>query len=310
MGECFKCGISGSRVLLRDAIVEEGIVKFCRKCLEEERLPAIKKVVEEDASKLSVYERLSRTRGINPKEHKERISSFGNNSVHDCELRDLVEANYANKVKQVEKRRRDDLADNFHWVIMRARRSMKMTPEQVAVEIGEPLNAIRLAEKGIVPEGDNRLVKKLENLLRINILKNVQRADFKRPELDLDEPDVTRILTLSDLQEMKKKKDMEKVVEKDDAEKFIPKKKTDWFGFLRRRKQKIQFEEELALEEPVDHLDDDDFGEIEIAEVKKPERVRRIPVRGEEISANKFEKTKSEKKDVSDEDISGLIWKR
>ena len=49
-----------------------------------------------------------------------------------------MDKNYKEKVgEDLSKKPRADLVDNFHWIIMRARRMKKLTQAQFAKEIGE-----------------------------------------------------------------------------------------------------------------------------------------------------------------------------
>jgi len=106
-----------------------------------------------------------------------------------------------------ERKPRTDLIPNFHWIIMRARRHKKVTQEQLALEISEPLIAIKRAEMGIIPEGEYNLVTKLENFFGINLIK--EGAEIKKPEqtiapktpLDLTKADASAV-TIADLKKI------------------------------------------------------------------------------------------------------------
>jgi len=205
--ECSKCGALNVRLF--DVITGEGIIKLCQYCLSEEDAPVIKKpTVSQFQSvnkNLSVYDRLSKSVGLNASEHKKNI--FGSQQQEQLKqqegtLRDLVDQRF-DRVKEKPKKR-EDLIDNFHWVIMRARRSKKMTLTQFAMEIGESEKVVKMAEQGILPEGDNSIVKKIETILAIRIFKPefAQKAEHKK-QLGFDEF-TAKTLTISDLQEMKK----------------------------------------------------------------------------------------------------------
>jgi len=179
--ECFKCNTSENKTKLFDAIVGSGIVKVCENCSSERNYPLIKKPTANDYSKI----------------HQE------------TNLRALVDSRFDKKQKEKVKKR-NDLVDNFHWFIMRARRSMKLTQSQLAKEIGESETTIKMAEKGILPDGDYRLVDKLETVLRIKILKKEAKENLEKQKLssglELD-PVTTKTLTISDLVDMKKEKE-------------------------------------------------------------------------------------------------------
>jgi len=220
MAECYKCGISGNEARLFDAITKEGIFKICNKCLGEEDIPVIRKPttfqLKESEKPPTVYERLSRVAGISSEEHKEKFSRAHDEKKQLLEkqettLREIVDRNYEEKIKDQkkeeagqfqEKPKRADLIDNFHWILMRARRRKKLTQEQLANEIAESKTAIEMAEKGILPEDDYRLVNKLEVFLGVRIIKPEARPEPAKPKFGLDE-NTTKELTISDLKEMK-----------------------------------------------------------------------------------------------------------
>ena len=216
--ECFKCGVSGDRALLFDVISDKGIVKICRKCSLDESMPIIRRAEsfpQDSNSGQTMRERLSKIAGIDTPRKVGVIKS----SVKDDNLKEIVRRNFETKVKV--KKPRADLIDNFHWIIMRARRSRKITQKNLAEDIGEPETAIQLAEQGILPDG-YQLVDKLENYLRIQIRKEkkpetpdlnlVKQSEVLRTKhsgaqpLSFD-PLTTKSLTISDLQEMKKKRE-------------------------------------------------------------------------------------------------------
>jgi len=211
MDKCFKCEVSGDRALLFGAVSEKGIVKICRKCSFEENIPIMKYLKEEVEKRPTVYERLSRLSGV------EKKSDVNKNP----ELERVVNENFK---KQVLDENPFGLVDNFHWIIMRARRNKKLTQKQFAEAIEESEEAIIMAEKGILPKNDFVLVNKIENYLKIRIkdelareksfekevekvkegfLQNVERDKIKFDDI------TTKTLTIADLQEMKKKREKE-----------------------------------------------------------------------------------------------------
>ena len=115
------------------------------------------------------------------------------------------------------KKPRPDLVDNFHWVIMRFRRQKKLTQEQFAKEIDEPLADVIRAEQGILPEKDYILVRKMENSLGIRLIKDATlKIENPTPEKLLPkvlkfEPNVTKELTIADLKRIKEQKSLHDV---------------------------------------------------------------------------------------------------
>jgi len=221
MDECVKCGISGEVTRLFDAISNEGIVKFCNNCLSGEHIPVLRRPTTlqlKDAEKKpgNTREMLSQMQEQHPihiKTKKELLER------QETTLRDIVERNFESSLPGSQKPR-PDLIHNFHWVIMRARRARKVTQKQLAEEIAESEIAIKMAEKGTLPEDDNKIIEKLENYLRINIRKKVpKKEELPKKNLSFDKS-TTENLTISDLQEMEKPVE-EEILKNDDEPEFI-----------------------------------------------------------------------------------------
>ncbi len=204
---CFKCGIAGDKVHLFDAIGEVGIVKICRRCSSDEDIPIINKPtdfqLEKAERKNSIYERLSKVAGI--VEHR-GPNIKGLMSADDLSLKQMV--NQQLREREIKKVPRPDLVDNFHWVIMRARRAKKMTQEQLGKEVGIPEAAVKLAEQGVLPDGNYSLVQKLEDALGIQLRRGELVEEMKPREVSFDSA-TTKVLTIADLKEMRKKREQE-----------------------------------------------------------------------------------------------------
>ena len=228
--ECFKCGVSDKRALLFDAISAEGIIKVCKKCNLEEKLPLVRKPLELNHSllekkpeeeSLSVYERMKKLSGHRP--FNKLIQKQSNEALQkqDSNLRELVDQNFKSKSFS-DKRYPEGLVENFHWKLMRARRLKKLTQKELAEKIKVPLDAIILAEQGFVPKDDFKLLLKLEDELKVKIIlnkdsmrENISEESSKPKEvfeqvLDSDEidfdPVYTKNITIADLQKIKKEK--------------------------------------------------------------------------------------------------------
>jgi ribosome-binding protein aMBF1 (putative translation factor) len=63
------------------------------------------------------------------------------------------------------------LVDNFHWIIQTERRRKGITARQLAQTIGESENAILLLEKGIIPSKSMDLIRSLEQILKVKLIK-------------------------------------------------------------------------------------------------------------------------------------------
>jgi len=206
--ECSNCGVSDRNARLFDVISGEGIVKLCQECLSSDNVPLNRAggVPPGKEKKQTTYERLSMIAGLDAEKHKRNI--FGKDKTENLKkqevtLRDLVDKKFDKFVKE-EVKKRDDLVENFHWVIMRARRHRKMSVSQLAREIGEAEKVVKMAEQGILPEGYDVVIK-LENVLGVNLLRPgvTEMLEEQPKRLGFDKA-TTRVLTISDLHEMKK----------------------------------------------------------------------------------------------------------
>ena len=193
MNECCRCGVSGEQSRLFDAICDEGIVQVCKNCSTDDFL-MIKRPTTfqlKDAEKKKSY----------LKPQPKILLKVPNKE--DMTLKDIVDSHLEIK-HEGDVRPRPDLVDNFHWNIMRVRRARHISREQFARDLGEAEALIKMVERGILPEDDNRIINKIETYLNIKLKKPEFQAPAKR-ELGFDSVSV-RNLTISDLQEMKKEK--------------------------------------------------------------------------------------------------------
>ena len=290
---CVKCGVSGGGIKLFDVISDEGIVKVCRICLAGENVPVVSQPSLEKASEAvkpaGVYDRLSNMSGIKPD------FSHAKNSISDeVTLREIVDRNFQDRIT-TKKLPRSDLIENFHWVIMRARRSKKLTPEQLAKQIGEPALAIKVAEQGNLPDDGYLLVGKLESALGINILKKevAERIRFQKSDKLTFEDENTKMLTLDDLRELKKKREAELI--------------------QRKENEAISESEEIKVEEDLDGLQIETFSESELPSREEDfEFVENIEKEFDGIGSEYESKPveNRDKKDLSFKDISDFIFRR
>ena len=220
--QCSKCGVSGQKVKLFDVIAREGIVKVCENCFLSEDHPIIRKPtvfqLREIERKPAVYERLSKMAGLDPRKKMAEKSDYL--IKQETNLRAIVDKNYQEKFgNDFKAKPRPDLIDNFHWAIMRARRSKKITRKQLAEEMGEAEAAIKMAEEGILPTGDNnRLLNKIQNHLGINLIKGAglsplpAEANPSNVVLEFDRKNPAP-LTIADIRRMKEEKEREHVLD-------------------------------------------------------------------------------------------------
>lgn len=203
--ECYVCGISYRKERLMEAVSGSGIVKICFDCSRKETLPILRKpttfqLKESERKPDSIFSEVqSSQRSI--------ISS------EDTKLKDLVNRNYISKL-DVNKKPRPDLIENFHWMLMRVRRSKKMTISQLAKEISESEVAIKMAEQGVLPEDDYRLISKLESFLGVKIVKNLEKSKKENRESEVSrilsfDSESMKNLTIDDMKKLRQQKELE-----------------------------------------------------------------------------------------------------
>jgi len=202
MEECFNCGAPISRVRLFDAISDEGLIKICEKCSREEHIPIIRRPttfqLKEAERKQTFYEKASFSLNKPERQTPEK-------KEQEVTLREIVDRNYEQRMpKKVGPR--PEMINNFHWVVMRARRMKKLTQAQLAKQIAESEVAIKMVEQGVLPEDDYKLINKLENYLDVKIIrpeftKDINPSGFhRRFGFDMNE---AKILTIDDLRRLR-----------------------------------------------------------------------------------------------------------
>ena len=246
MKKCYMCGVGEDSAFLYEGIAKEGVVSVCRKCLAKNEIPlvTIKDVNPEELKRESVRERMMTISGVK-REPVEKIKPV---VKEDVTLKKIIEKNFKKNVS--EKQEHKDLIDNFHWNVMRARRSRKLTQEQFAKEIFEPLIVIEHLEKGILPKDYYSLMKKIEGFLGVKLFKNIE--DNFNPSIILSESKVSSGVRISDLKREYEKikpssevkinsedlnlEKIEEVVGKP-VEDEKPREKRNFFGFKKKEKK-------------------------------------------------------------------------
>lgn len=210
MGICFKCGLEKGRLF--DTVGEEGIISICEDCSDNEEVPIVKKPFEEAFeinNKKSVYERLSSVAGVDLDKHRRFEDRIEEKELQETELKEIVDKKFKDSLSKPLDLE-NDLVRNFHWIIMRARRLRKLTLSELAREIKESEDILKIIEKGIIPEGGFEIIRKLEIYFEIRIIVEEARKKINISEKKIGfDPISTRVLTIDDLREMKKKKEEE-----------------------------------------------------------------------------------------------------
>lgn len=232
MAKCYLCGLDSTEVLLHEGIHKKfGIVNICHKCYAKNIIPLIEKKnvnMDEINKRVSVRERLSRMAHVDVK--REEVKEI-KPSQEDVHLKDLIEKNFKKEI-EVAPKHFDDLVDNFNWVVMRKRRTMKLTRSELADAVMEPPIVIEALEGGNLPQDYVTLIKKIENYLGIRLLK---KNSGIKPEEILVESRIPSGILIEDL----KKKTEEK---------------KGWL-FKRQKKEELYGEEEVVEPEEVEEKD-------------------------------------------------------
>jgi len=306
--ECTKCGAPDELAKLFDVISGEGIVKICQRCLSYENSPIIRKPTEEQINSVNksepMYKRLSNAAGLDPEKHKANLEFNKKQDLvkkQEVTLRDLVEQKFDSFVKEEDKEKREDLVDNFHWTIMRARRSKKMTVTQLAKEVGESERSIKLAEQGVLPEDNYNLAIRLEELLGISILKPEVAEELNKVKRKLGfDKFTTKAITIADLQKMKE----ESTISTDLVEP-VEQKTPYWKRFLNRLTNKNEVPETpiVVMEEKNETVDEMEFEEPRETHVEFSDTSFEM---SEEVKQEEPKKTG----DISQKDIDDIIFGR
>jgi len=178
MGQCFRCEKSDKEVRLLDAIYENDVVKVCERCSIIEDIPVLRRPttsqLREAERSQGVYQRLKRISGTGEKEEKHA-------TILD-EIRKLDENPDLEKPKE---KKPFNLMDNFHWKITRARRNKGLSQRQLAWALGESETAIKMIEKGELPEEPEKFIRKLEQFFQIALrertLDELKKQEESKP---------------------------------------------------------------------------------------------------------------------------------
>ena len=198
MEECYKCHTPETKAILFDVILPDRIDKICGKCSSSEDSPVVKNMEFSGGSKerkQSVRERLVKLSGFDVHGSKSTLGTVD----ADKALKEMIQNNPPERFPDSDLK--DKLVDNFHWIVMRARRMKHITQEQLAKEIREPFDEVKIIEQGEIPK-NREVVRKLESFLNIKIWKD-EPLDYERENKSRFDVKQADNLTISDLQKMK-----------------------------------------------------------------------------------------------------------
>ncbi|MCA9487905.1 MAG: hypothetical protein KC516_03000 [Nanoarchaeota archaeon] len=267
MNECYVCGIGEDKSVLYEGVSKEGFVYVCRKCYVKNEIPLVEKknVTPELENKRSVRERLSSMAGLK----KDYMKKEEKIKPEDDSLKKIVERNFKENLSK--NKIYDDLIENFHWLIMRKRRSMKLTQEQFANLLFEPVIVVEHAERGQLPKDYYGLMKKIEGVLKISLFKKMS-GGFE-PSRIIGETKVASGVMISDLKRYQEQNSL---------------------------KSKDLSEDDREIE--VERLDLTKVEETFGTPIESPKKERRWSLFGK--------KKKASEEDISQEDIDKIIFGR
>ena len=174
MAECAICKKTSEEARLYPGIMQAQMVKICEECAEDQQIPIIKKPSNEQLTQTqktyTVRERLSRMQG-----RRETTDISGDQMV--------TQRNLAKLRSPPKKQHHPEILDNYAWTLQMARRRLKATTSQLALKVGTESHKIRDIERGILPENFKEIFLKLEQTLKIQLLKHHEpKVGFTTPE--------------------------------------------------------------------------------------------------------------------------------
>jgi ribosome-binding protein aMBF1 (putative translation factor) len=177
------CELCGEEDRLFEAVTGEGVKSLCRRCLRVNNYPIIERANAEQMRNEHRFSGNKEATPIPPKKKSPDLEKL------DEELENIV-------LSKVNLRDYDDLVDNFHWHLQKARRMKKISQKQLGDQIAEPEVIIASAERGELPSDYDKLISKLEQFLHVTIRKNPKRVDgFSRGEFDIKKADWSSVRT-------------------------------------------------------------------------------------------------------------------
>lgn len=211
---CERCGISGDKIRLFDAIYYGKISILCERCSIIENIPIIKKPnsrqLKDSEENIKVFERMKRLSGIKG-DVKDDIY------FQEDRLKELNE----NPELEMPENEKLKLIDHFHWEITKNRRRKGFSVRQLAELLGESEIAIEMLEKGKLPDNADILIRKMEQIFMFKLRKKDKSLELieDKPILlddhgeELDFIPEDELIINGDQLEEKKEKTSDKAIE-------------------------------------------------------------------------------------------------
>jgi ribosome-binding protein aMBF1 (putative translation factor) len=175
MEECSICLVPETRAVLFEVVSPKGIVKICGRCYGKENLPLVNKGIFSEPREQSVHDRMMKISGV----MKRAVESGAVKASHDASLKKIAEISTVHDLVDfdTDPRAKEGFIYNFHWMMMRGRRSRHVTQEQLASAIKEPERMVRMIEN--VPKNKN-IITKIEAYLGVSLRKRKDAADSQK----------------------------------------------------------------------------------------------------------------------------------
>ena len=178
---CHLCQKSEQEADLFDGLYESSIITVCKSCADFESIQLLRKPTQEQIQESerpgSVRQRLENL------QDKRKLKSLSGDQ--EVASKNLAKIRFPPK-----KQNPEALVDNYYWKLQGARRSKKLSTEQLAEQTNIPAEIIENLEKGQVPQNFEQFIRQLENFFEIRLLKE----HFEEPKFILPKPSPAMIL--------------------------------------------------------------------------------------------------------------------
>ncbi len=297
MDFCSRCGVSGDKIRLFDAIFEGRMEKICERCSIVENIPIVKKPtsnqLKESEKSLGVNTRMKMLSGI--KEKKKVDSYFQGDRLRELEQNPTLELPQKEKL---------NLKDHFHWEIMRNRRRKGLSQKQLAETIYESEIAINMLENQRYPENAESVIKKLEQFFQISLRKisDIEKL-MKQREKQYTKPVLLDEMgrELDRIPEPEVNLENENVMEEEESK---PRRSAEEISMERfdKLKKDLDLKEIDSKKVTINDLKDIHRRKVEASKQERNEEQRRIEERSKLVEARKEELRFRKEKESKDLD--------
>lgn len=228
--KCFSCGLGEDLVELFEGIASSGIVSVCKKCADNEYIPIIRKPSDNQLEQAN--------KSFSVRERMENMSSsrrFESSEVSKDQS--ILQKNLSRLRVPPKKEIHEEVIEDYPWEINMARRRKKLSIKQVSEKVGISPEILESIERGKIPKDFEEVFGKLEKFYGIKLLRlKYEKVKFTRKKEDeqrilrevgekmktveernenlnrISKGDLSKIkdlskITISDLQELKRKKE-------------------------------------------------------------------------------------------------------